>query len=104
MTTYTQDLINSTLEAALEKWGDTQQWRMVQEECAELIAAVNRHLRGRKGAREALIEEVADVILVIQQARIMAGPADVDAMVVKKAYRLMGRLEEDGAIGGGEKE
>ena len=40
---------------------------MLTEECGELIVAVNHLLRQRKGAMSNLIEELADVSIMIQQ-------------------------------------
>lgn len=50
---------------ALEKYGHTAQLRQLQEECAELIAAVNHYFR--RGTRGDLIEELADVTIMLMQ-------------------------------------
>lgn len=104
-----QARVDLALKSAIHKWGAEQQWRMVQEECGELIAAINRQARGREGSLIQLVEEIANVIIVIGQARTMcnamAGDGAVEAAVVLKLTRLEERLEIDGeAIGGGEKE
>ena len=56
------------VEEAIDKWGFDAQLRMVQEECAELIAEINHFCRNsrQKKARESLIEETADVLIVLQ--------------------------------------
>lgn len=78
---------------AIERHGREPQWRQLQEECAELIAAVNRFLRKREGAVDALIEEIADVEIMVQQARLLVGnDALIDAAVEKKIQRLRERL------------
>lgn len=51
---------------AFREFGDTSQMRMCQEECGELIAAINQFLRGRISERE-LAEEVADVRIMVEQ-------------------------------------
>lgn len=54
---------------AVDLWGAASQLRQLQEECGELVAAVNQADRGRDGAIGQLIEEVADVEIMIAQAR-----------------------------------
>jgi len=84
----------SVLKAAIAKYGKEPQWRQLQEECAELIAAVNRFMRKREAALDNLIEEVADVEIMLKQARLLIGNDDlVDAAVEKKIKRLRERLE-----------
>jgi NTP pyrophosphatase (non-canonical NTP hydrolase) len=82
------------LLSAIERHGKEPQWRQLQEECAELIAAVNRFLRKREGSVDALIEEIADVEIMVQQARLLVGnDALIDAAVEKKIQRLRERLD-----------
>lgn len=57
----------SKCEEAIETFGEEKQMRHVQEECAELIAAINHYYRNRKGAYEEIIEELADVIIMCVQ-------------------------------------
>lgn len=52
---------------AFEKYGHAAQLRQLQEECAELIAAVNHYFRGRQDSREELIEEMADVAIMLME-------------------------------------
>mgnify|MGYP006308339775 CR=1 FL=1 len=39
-------------ERATALWGSEAQWRQLQEECGELIAAINRAARGRRASDE----------------------------------------------------
>ena len=55
-------------EQALKAWGATAQLGMVQEECAELIKAINKYWRG-KACKADVIEECVDVELMINQMR-----------------------------------
>lgn len=80
-----------TIRAALRRFGFTEQARMLQEECGELVAAVNRWRRGRAGAFEAMIEEIADVEILIDQMRLVYG-AEIDAARARKLARLRERL------------
>lgn len=77
----------------LEKYGSSGQWRQMQEECAELIAKINQVDRGRIPI-EALAEEVADVEILIGQARMALGDELVDAEKARKLARLERRLSE----------
>ena len=81
------------LGRAVQQWGAAAQWRMVQEECGELVAAVNRFDRRRCSA-EALAEEVADVLIMSAQARMMLGERLVDIAVENKLERLYLRLSK----------
>lgn len=79
---------------ATARWGKDSQMRMVQEECAELIAAINRRDRGR-GTHAEVVDEIADVLIMAEQARLLAGPGQVDRAVAEKIERLAGRLEQE---------
>jgi NTP pyrophosphatase (non-canonical NTP hydrolase) len=76
--------------AALEKWGLEAQLRQLQEECAELIAAVNHLLRGRDGAVFSVAEEMADVRIVLDQC--WSAFESSDGYMKKKVDRLQKRL------------
>jgi len=79
---------------AVRLWGREDEWRMVQEECAELVVAVSHFLRNPTfTATEDLIDEIADAIIVTASARYMAGAAQVDAQVGVKLERLRKRVE-----------
>jgi NTP pyrophosphatase (non-canonical NTP hydrolase) len=76
---------------AIKLWGAASQWRMVQEECGELVAAINRFDRGRTVTVE-LAEEIADVTILMEQARLMLGSEVVDEAIERKLSRLEGRI------------
>lgn len=52
---------------AFEKFGKEKQMRQLQEECAELIAAINHHFRGRDNNLDETIGEIADVTIMLSQ-------------------------------------
>ncbi len=79
---------------AIAAWGEAPQWRMVQEECAELIAEINRFDRGRSDESK-LADEIADVIIVLAGAIRMVGPERVTLAVEAKLARLNGRLDRE---------
>lgn len=92
------------LDRATEVFGVEHQWRMTQEECGELIVAINHNLRGR-GSVDAVIEEIADVLIMVEQAMRMlcrnehlltnslpGEPNRVEHRVEQKLERLEQRL------------
>jgi hypothetical protein len=82
---------------ALALWGTDSQLGMVQEECAELIAAVSQYKRGRI-SEERLAEEVADVTIMVAQLRLLLGGGVVDRAVEKKLLRLLSYVLKDEPI------
>lgn len=76
---------------AIERFGAELQMRMVQEECAELIAAINQFTRGRLGIL-ALAEEVADVEIMCGQMRLIVGHGAVEEVKKSKLERLAERV------------
>jgi NTP pyrophosphatase (non-canonical NTP hydrolase) len=87
----TQERVSKAVLGAVSKWGSGSQWRLIQEECAELIVKINHVDRLRADVQD-LAEEVADVIICCAQARVMLGERLVDAAVLKKLERLEQRL------------
>ena len=83
--------IERLYSAAIGLWGAESQMRLVQEECAELIVAINHVLRGRIGIH-ALSTEVADVEIMCAQLRLLIGHGPVDAAKKAKLERLHGRV------------
>jgi NTP pyrophosphatase (non-canonical NTP hydrolase) len=81
--------LNRACRKAVRLWGVSSQLRQLQEECGELVAAVNRADRGR--GTENLVEEIADVVIMSHQARLMFGPA-VEEAIARKLARLEERI------------
>lgn len=81
----------TTARAAVHKWGPADQLRQVQEECAELIAAINRTMRGRGEAN--MIEEVGQVWLLLLQLREIIGHDAFAASVNAAARKTIERME-----------
>ena len=86
--------VAEVVNAARAKWGDAFHMRLAQEECAELIVAIN-HFHRERCSWEKLAEEIADVILIIGAARAIVGESLVDRFVVEKLARLERRVAED---------
>ncbi len=74
-------------QATLDKWGSEAQYDQMIEECAELIAALKHYKRGRIGENE-VIEELADVTLMLGQLSWMLGTEKVDQAITAKLSKL----------------
>jgi NTP pyrophosphatase (non-canonical NTP hydrolase) len=80
-------------QKTLKKWGEDAQYDQAVEECAELIAALKHYRRG-KIDQQAVIDELADVTLMIGQLTWMFGPRDVEEAIQKKRKKLDQLLQE----------
>ncbi|MDX2494669.1 MAG: antitoxin [Desulfuromusa sp.] len=74
-------------QATLAKWGEEAQYDQAVEECAELIAAL-KHFRRGKVDQQAVIDELADVTLMLGQLTWMFGTKQVDEAVQDKLEKL----------------
>ncbi len=81
------------LSKAVAKWGVDAQTNLAIEEMGELIVAINHYRRGREGAIDNVQEEIADVIIAMNQMKMMYGSDAVDAIIERKTNRLEKRLQ-----------
>ncbi len=81
----------------VEKWGESAQYDQLIEECAELIAAIKHFKRG-KIERQEVIDEIADVTLMLGQISWMFGTDQVEQTIEKKIVKLSSLLLEDETI------
>ena len=56
-----------------KRYGKESQLRQLQEECAELIVACSKQLRGQDKSINNVIEELADVRIMIEQIEYLYG-------------------------------
>lgn len=76
---------------AIDHFGtEHQKWKMV-EELGELLVEIAREHTGR-GDKEAIREELADVIIMCEQLRLIYGGTETDAWIAKKLERLWGMM------------
>lgn len=80
-------------EKTLNCWGEQAQYDQAVEECAELITALKHYRRGKKDA-QAVIEELADVSLMLGQLTWMFGEEQVRQTIQKKLEKLEFLLSE----------
>lgn len=76
----------SIYEEALSLWGKADQLRMAQEECAELIQAINKLFR--KNDINNVCEEIADVEIMLSQLRIIFGDKKINDIKFEKLKKL----------------
>ncbi len=77
----------------IDKWGEEAQYDQMIEECAELIATLQHFARG-KVAQDVVIDELADVFLMVGQLTYMFGEDPLHAAVDNKVAKLKLLLEE----------
>ena len=80
-------------EEAIETYGVDAQLGMVQEECAELIVAINKLKRGAPISE--IANEAADVYIMLQQLSLIVGGELLDNCIEKKLKRLNKRLKAE---------
>lgn len=76
---------------ACRAWGYEAQFRLAQEECAELIVAINKLTRKHNGVGAmAVIEEMVDVELMLGQLKYMLDvtPEAFEQVKAEKIARL----------------
>lgn len=87
------------IEKIIDKYGIQIQSNIAMEECAELIQAISKCLRSKDivpiKVREHLIEEIADVLICIEQLKVMYSIDDyeIESWKMMKEDRLMKREE-----------
>jgi hypothetical protein len=87
-----REIIN-TYKQAIALYGEKAQKLMAIEEMSELTKEICKDFRGKLD-REHLVEEVADVLITIDQLMIMYEISDreIQQMYERKIERLKGRL------------
>ncbi len=88
-------------EEALDVWGEDSQIEQLIEECSELILSLQklkRHRRFNQGKRldriNDVLEEIADVKIMIKQIELIFPPSEVNRYESIKLDRLRKRLDE----------
>lgn len=81
------DSMEEIYRATLATWGEEAQYDQMIEECAELIASL-KHLKRGKVEDQVIIDELADVTLMVGQLTWMFGRERVAAAVAGKTEKL----------------
>ena len=85
---------NEIYEKAIETYGENAQLDMVIEEMSELIKEICKRKRGKDNHAE-IVEEVADVLIMIEQLKIICqiGSKELNEIKWEKIKRLNERIE-----------
>ena len=87
---------DSRIECIAVHYGYENQREQFVEECAEAILAVQKCKRyGTKENFKNLMNEVADVIIMAQQLRILMSTREIDEIINVKLERQMRRIKEE---------
>ena len=81
---------------AVETWGERAQTDIAIEELAEAIVAI-QHWRRKRCNATFVAQEIADVLIVAEQMRLIVGAESVDAAKAEKLDRLKRRLDDHDA-------
>ena len=81
-------------QRTLDKWGREAQFDQAVEECAELIAVL-KHWRRGKVNEEQVVDELADVWLMVGQLVYMFGEQRVACAVEQKVDKLAKLLDQE---------
>ena len=87
---------NAVWHESVERFGTRLQSVVCMEECAELIQAVSKRLRGKPDPEDNLAEEMADVTICLKLLQIMYDITDdeLDEWVERKTMRQKQRMEQ----------
>jgi len=86
------------LQKAINKWGTYSQFQMVKEECMELALAIHKYDRADKVKNEKelddVIDETADVLIMMEQMKLMLPVRLIQKRIDFKLERLEERIKE----------
>lgn len=85
--------IDETAEAAIKKYGKDAQIVKSLEELGELVTAICQNYNGRPVGH--VLDEIADVFIMIRQLRIIYGADLVDQKIQFKLGRLLSRMKNN---------
>lgn len=83
------------LKQLVEHYGFTNQADMLVEEAAEFTVARNKLRRGNIEAIKQMEEELADVLVIALQLRLIIGKDYIDDIMNKKIDRQLIRMKEE---------
>jgi len=78
----------------INKWGEKAQYDQMIEECAELIATLQHFARGKVN-EDVVVDELADVFLMVGQLTFMLGEERLMSAVDEKIIKLQALIEEN---------
>ncbi len=81
------------LKEAINVWGRDAQIQMIYEEVGEFLSVIGKYYRGRN-TEEEVIDEIADCLIMFNQAALMFGETKVSDQINFKMDRLKSRLRK----------
>lgn len=81
------------LKEAINIWGKEAQIQMIYEEVGEFLSVIGKYQRGRS-TEEEVIDEIADCLIMFNQAALMFGETKVSDQINFKIDRLKSRLDK----------
>lgn len=88
-------IFNDGFKILADHYGFTSQANMLCEEAAEFTVALNKLRRGNSEAYKNVKEELADVLVVALQLRLLLGPEEIDRIAEEKLNRQLRRIESE---------
>lgn len=87
----TEEKRNEIFKLAIGTWGQRAQLEMAQEEATELALAIRKHMRNSdQRSFNNLVEEIADVEIMIEQISMMNNSIEFRELVeAQKEYKLI---------------
>ena len=89
-----EELEKELYRAAMKVWGPQPQMLMLVEECAELSTVLCHRIRGREVDEASLLDELADVSIMLGQISALVDSAELEKVRQHKLERLKRRLEK----------
>ena len=83
------------LKIIADHYGFSSQADMLCEEAAEFTVALNKLRRGNKEAYKNVKEELADVLVVASQLRLLLGSEEIDEIEHEKIKRQLERIKQE---------
>ena len=90
--------LEASAESALMAYGERTQLIKTCEECSELIAELARRVNNFPTTSEAIIDEIADCLIMLYQMRSNFGVEEVDERVLFKLNRTMSAIRNQKKI------
>ena len=89
----TEQEVKDLYDRVLDLFGHNNQKMMLAEECGELLSAISKNNRGRVD-EDAVVTELADVAIMIEQMAMIFGWEEVKAEKERKLERLKERIDD----------
>ena len=86
---------DARIEFIAKHYGFTSQANMLTEEAAEFTVALNKLRRGNTDAYKNIKEEVADVLVIVLQLRVLLEAEKIDEIMNEKIERQLIRMKEE---------